>query len=105
MSISNKIAGNWKITEMSQWGQDFVDLVVPGYFNFNSSGGGSFQFGCVEGDINYKINGKLEFSWHGNDEYDPASGRGWVKLKNDNEIHGKIYIHNADSSSFTAVRN
>ncbi|MCF6768531.1 hypothetical protein L3V86_09180 [Thiotrichales bacterium 19S11-10] len=102
--MNEKITGNWKIIEMSTWDQEFVDLVVPGYFKFNHDGNGSFQFGCVEGYINYEISDRFDFSWSGNDECDPASGRGWVKLKGDNEIYGKIYIHDADSSEFTAQR-
>ena len=89
---------------MSQWNQDAVDLVVDGHFVFDSFGGGSFQFICVEGDINYSIANKLEFGWTGNDEYDAASGHGWVKFKNDDQIHGKIHIHNGDSSTFVANR-
>jgi hypothetical protein len=32
------------------------------------------------------------------------SGHGWVKFKNDDQIHGEIYIHNGDSSTFVATR-
>ena len=39
----------------------------------------------------------------GNDEMDPASGRGWAVLDGD-EIHGVIAIHHGDESEFVAKR-
>ena len=26
--------GSWRIVEMEQWDQDFIDLMVPGYIAF-----------------------------------------------------------------------
>ena len=34
---------------MDQWGQDFVDAEVEGFFEFGPNNGGSFQFGYVKG--------------------------------------------------------
>ncbi len=45
----------------------------------------------------------VEWSWEGNDEMDPAQGRGWAKLK-DGELHGMIFIHQGEESGFTAKR-
>jgi hypothetical protein len=40
----------------------------------------------------------------GNDESDPASGRGWAALEEDGSLRGHIYFHLGDDSGFRAVR-
>ncbi|MGM3306069.1 hypothetical protein ACSQ6I_08820, partial [Anabaena sp. WFMT] len=72
-------------------------------------GCGDFQFGLVVGDIdgtNIKDGSveKLEFTWEGSDECDPASGSGWLKIKDKNTLEGNIKIHRGDSSTFLARR-
>ena len=44
----------------------------------------------------------IEFSWDGNDEGDPASGRGWATLRPGASLEGRIYFHMGDDSSFRA---
>ena len=100
--------GLWRITSMAMWGQDFVDAEVEGYFEFGPNGLGSFQFGYVSGEIDYRDGtreGKpsVEWSWDGNDEMDPAQGRGWAVVKGD-ELHGMIFFHGGDDSEFVATK-
>jgi hypothetical protein len=45
----------------------------------------------------------VEWSWEGKDEMDPAKGRGWAKLKDD-QLHGMIFLHLGDESCFVAKR-
>jgi hypothetical protein len=46
----------------------------------------------------------VEWTWDGNDEMDPAQGRGWAVVKGD-ELHGMIFFHSAgDDSEFVATR-
>src|SRR5262249_37304534 len=45
----------------------------------------------------------VESTWDGNDEMDPAQGRGWAVLKGD-ELHGMIFFHQGDDSGFVAKR-
>ncbi len=40
----------------------------------------------------------------GTDESDPCSGRGWIKLKGENEIEGEFKFHDSDNSTFLAKR-
>jgi hypothetical protein len=40
----------------------------------------------------------------GNDECDPASGRGWAVLQDDGSLRGRIFFHLGDDPEFTAVR-
>ena len=102
----NPFVGKWRIVEMEAWDQDYIDLVVPGHVTFESNGLGSFQFGTVEGGLDCRIesvgNGeRVEFSWEGVSETDPACGRGWASIR-DGELHGRIFIHGSDDSSFRA---
>ena len=102
------LKGYWRITWMSQWDQDFVDEEVEGYLEFGSNDLGSFQFGYVQGKIDYRTgvrDGKpsVEFSWDGHDESEAAQGRGWATLDGD-EIIGMIYFHQGDESEFKAKK-
>src|SRR4029450_568037 len=40
----------------------------------------------------------------GNDESDPASGRGWAALEEDGSLRGHIHFHLGDDSGFRATR-
>ena len=93
--------GKWRIIEMELWDQDYIDLVIPGYFSFDKDDLGNFQFGTVEGQIEYRIEQigdveRLEFSWEGSDENDQALGRGWAVLNGD-YLEGRLYFHFGDN--------
>jgi len=67
----NPLRGRSRITWMEQWEQDVVDEEVEGYFEIGSNGFGSFQFGLVTGEIDYRMGTRegapcIEFSWDGN---------------------------------------
>jgi len=104
----NPYIGKWLITEMELWDQEYVNEMTEGHFTFKKDDMGHFQFCCVEGDIDYRIEKcgeieRLEFSWEGQDDSDYAFGRGYVTLKGD-MIEGKIYFHMGDVSWFKAER-
>jgi hypothetical protein len=70
---------------------------------------GSFGFIAVQGELDCREvirDGRpgVEFSWEGNDDCDPASGRGWAVLEEDDSLRGRTFFHLGDDSSFTAVR-
>ena len=46
---------------------------------------------------------RLEFSFEGEDEGDPRTGRGWAILENQ-KLTGRFYFHMGDDSSFVAVK-
>lgn len=102
----NQYIGKWQIVEMELWDKDFIDLEVPGYITFQKDSLGHFQFGAVQGEIDYrveKINGleRLEFTWEGQDEDDPVCGRGWAVIV-DKELQGRLYFHLGNDSGFKA---
>ena len=100
------LVGRWRITWMEQWAQDFVDAEVEGFVRFDEDGSGEFHFGYVHGHLSYQEtdrNGRpaVVFTFEGNDEMDPCSGRGWAFRKGD-RIGGKIVFHRGDESKFKA---
>jgi hypothetical protein len=108
-SAPNSIIGHWRITQMDMWDQDFVDAEVEGYVRLDDGGSGEFQFGYVHGWIDHDLTERdgrpaAEWSWEGNDEMDPASGRGWAALQDDGTIKGKLSFHHGDKSGFVAIR-
>lgn len=101
-------AGRWRIISMSAWEQDFVDEEEEGYFEFDERGNGEFHFGYVHGHMDCRKATRegepaLAWTWDGNDEMDPAQGRGWAILDG-NRLKGKIVIHQGDESDFEAER-
>jgi hypothetical protein len=104
----NPFTGLWHIVSMETWGEDYFNEEVQAFIEFEANGTGHFQFGYVQGYMNWRPTTRegepaVEWSWEGNDEMDPAQGRGWAKLE-DNEMHGMIFIHLADESGFMAKR-
>jgi hypothetical protein len=108
--IKSSLSGRWRIVSMTEWDEDYLDEEVPAYIKFGDNRLGSFQFGYVQGDIDYRTterDGKLavEFSWEGGDAADgtPLTGRGWAVLDGTN-LNGMFYIHQGDESGFEATK-
>ncbi len=102
------LAGKWRITQMDLWDQEAIDLVGRAFIEFGKGQSGSFRFIAVDGgmDCRHKErNGRpyVEFTWDGNDDCDPASGRGWARLEKDGSLSGHIYLHHGDDSGFKAI--
>lgn len=108
----NKImgfVGTWHIYDMEGWDEDYFNMEVQAYIKIESSNGGCFQFGLVCGDIDGKVidhagGERFEFTWEGNDECDPASGSGWVRIKDKDVLEGEFRLHGSDWSHFLARR-
>ena len=69
---------------------------------------GEFAFLCVRADIDYRVVERdglpaIEFSFVGEDEMGPVSGRGWAVLAAD-ELRGRLFFHRGDDSDFVARR-
>ena len=109
MPQKNKFIGKWRITSMSGWDRKYCDMEVKAYLKIEKNLMGDFQFGLVFGQIDGRIvkrsDGEcFDFTWDGNDECDPTSGSGWVKLKGENNVEGEIKLHLGDHSTFQAKR-
>jgi hypothetical protein len=104
-----KYEGVWHILEMELWDEDYFNMEVQAHIRIGSNGIGDFQFGLVSGGLDGEVvkTGNLErfeFTWDGQDEMDPASGSGWLKLSGKDKASGRIKFHLGDSSEFLAVR-
>jgi len=105
---TTSLVGDWRIVEMELWDREYMDMEVPAFIRFEKDGG-EFQFGLVSGSIDSRFLSKsgkcsVEFSWEGQDEMDPASGRGWVTQEDDNLLKGRFFFHGGDESGFVAKR-
>ncbi len=102
--------GRWRIVSMSAWEDDYLDEEVQAYIEFKEKRGGDFQFGYVQGQIDYRTTNRegkpsVEFSWEGDDGADgtPLTGRGWAILQGD-DLQGEFCIHEGDDSEFVAKK-
>lgn len=103
------LAGRWGIVAMDLWDREAIDLVEPGFLEFHSDGTGEFGFIAVRGWMDCRIGTRdgrecVEFSWEGNDEGDPVSGRGWAVLAEPDMLRGHLFFHLGDDSGFAARR-
>lgn len=101
--------GRWCIVSMSAWDEDYIDEEEEGFFEFTDKGWGEFHFGYVHGHMDCRLTTRegeaaVEWTWDGNDEMDPAQGRGWAVVKGD-ELHGMIFLHGSDDSEFVAKKS
>jgi hypothetical protein len=94
---------------MELWDEEYRDLIVPAYIEFSKNRQGEFQFGTVGGWLDCRFSTRdgqsaVDFSWDGQRDNDPGSGRGWATLDGD-PLRGHIFIHCSDDSSFVAKRD
>lgn len=92
---------------MSAWDLDAIDLVEPGYLEFDGDGTGQFGFIAVRGWLDCRPVERagrvgIEFTWDGVDEGDHVSGRGWAVFVDDETVEGHVFFHLGDDSSFRA---
>jgi len=103
---ANPFQGRWIIERMDLWdvAEDCGEFQPCLEFERNDSG--HFQFGCVYGEMDYRLTRRdgqsaVEFSWDGNDETEHVFGRGWAVLEGD-QLKGMLFFHLGDESGFTA---
>jgi hypothetical protein len=106
-AAQTNISGKWRITEIDLWDQEAIDLLGAAFIEFKGKGS-QFRFIAVDGWMDCRHgqrNGRpsVDFTWDGNDECDPASGRGRASLQKDGSLTGHIYFHRGDASGFTAL--
>lgn len=103
------VVGRWRIVDMELWDQNAVDLVAPGFIEFEADSMGSFGFIAVQGSLDWRQAPRegrpgVEFSWEDFDDNDPSSGRGWATLEDDGCLRGHLHFHLGDDSGFHATR-
>ena len=105
-----KLTGRWSITSMDQLDDSYINEEVPGFFEFGKQDMGSFHFGYIQGDVNYRLTERdglpaVEFSWAGYDAGGDSecSGRGWMVLEGDT-LTGRFFFHSGDESGIVLQR-
>lgn len=106
---SSSILGAWRITKTELWDQEALDLIEEACLHFGKAHLGELAMIAMRAGIDYRLetrDGKqrVEFSFDGDDDGDPCSGRGWAMLDDDDVLRGRLYIHRGDESAFEAVR-
>jgi len=103
------ILGAWRITDTELWDRDALDLVEEAFVRFGAEQLGELAMIALRADLDYRLgtnDGKpsVEFSFEGDDDGDPCSGRGSATLGDDDVLRGRLYIHRGDDSAFEARR-
>lgn len=106
-STKTAFVGRWRITEMEQWDQEYIDMDGPGHITFTRDNLGEFHFGCVNTQIDWRHDpeaGRVDFTFEGFDEGDEVSGRGWARIEG-KELVGFFAFHLGDESGFKASKS
>jgi hypothetical protein len=103
------ILGRWQINVVGMSDAPHLDTAVEAFIKIDEEHGGSFQFGLVQGEIDWRPTRRrrrpaIVFTWSGRDGRTPASGRGWAVLDTDRRLRGKVFIHQGRDTSFSAER-
>jgi hypothetical protein len=92
--------GKWRVTHTPDH-----DMAGPGSYILFTEDGGEFALDSLTGSIHGRCEGDaIEFTWHGNDEMDPASGHGWAEKQDDGSLEGEICLESGDEIPFIARR-
>ena len=102
--IPREFQGWWRITETSQWGDDFLDILGPALLSLTGDGD-RLRMHCLLAWVNCTpTRTGVSFTWEGAWEYDQMSGSGRVALARDGRLRGTLRIKDGDSSTFIAER-
>jgi hypothetical protein len=107
-SVKSPLTGRWHLVETDLWSEDSIDLLEQAHIEFGSDGIGYMIVGALQADVDWRIGERdghavVEFSWLGDDDGHPSSGRGWACLDADRQLHVKLYIHRGDEVAMVGV--
>lgn len=109
-NLIKPFVGEYKITEMPNFDDKYLNMEGDPTIIICEDGSGEFHFGVVTGHFQGKIKDKngdmvFAFKWTGNDECDDAAGTGWLLIDNENEgAEGEICFEDADEYYFYAYK-
>ncbi len=103
---TNPFRGEWRIVSTDVW--DDLDDLGPAYLTFGRGRTGELQLMVITASVDYRLVTRddsliAEFSWAGDDDGSPISGRGWAR-RTANGLIGSLLIHEGDESGFVAKR-
>jgi hypothetical protein len=103
---TNLFRGEWRIVSTDV--RDDLDVLGPAHLTFGRGRTGELQLMVITASIDYRLvtrdgSSIAEFSWAGDDDGSPISGRGWARRTADGLV-GRLFIHEGDEAEFVAKR-
>jgi hypothetical protein len=101
----NPFAGEWQITSTDVWERKELGAAR---LTFDRGRWGELELLAITATIDYRVGTRdgrpiVEFSWEGDDDGSPVSGRGWAR-STVGGLTGRLFIHGGDEAEFTAKR-
>lgn len=101
--------GGWRIVETEVWAEDALDTVQPAFVRFDDECIGSFGMIVIQAGIDCRFGVRdgrplVEFTFEGDDDGHPCTGRAWATIEPDGKLRGRLFIHLGDDSEFVAER-
>lgn len=108
MTRANPFRGRWRIVSTDVWDKKDLDDLGPAQITFGPDRMGELNLIAIEASVDYRVGTRdgtpiAEFSWEGDDDGHPTSGRGWVRLDGRGLV-GRLFIHQGDEAGFLAKR-
>ena len=103
---TNPFRGRWRIVSTDGW-EELDDLGLA-QITFGPGRAGEMNFIAIKASVDYRTGTRdgapiVEFSWEGDDDGQPTSGRGWAR-PDGNGLVGRLFIHQGDEAAFVAQR-
>lgn len=100
--------GDWRICQVEQWDERYIDCDVPAFIRFDKRGKGSFHCGEVYGYLDYRAGmmgdrHRIVFEWRGAEDGDFVKGKGWAEARG-GRLSGHFYINRRYDFSFCAQK-
>ncbi len=102
--VPEELYGWWRITETSQWVDDFLDDLGPALISFTGSDDRLRMHNLLAQLTVRGTKAGVSFTWQGSWEYDEMSGSGSARVGSDGKLRGKFRIKNGDDSTYVAER-
>jgi len=102
----NPFRGRWRIVSTDSWEPDVLDEFGLAHISFGPNRTGELHLVAISASVDYRVGTRdgspiVEFTWAGDDDGTPVSGRGWAR-QGPEELIGQLFIHEGDAAKFVA---
>jgi hypothetical protein len=90
------------------WEPAALNEFGPAHLTFGPGRRGELGFIAISASVDYRIGTRdgspiVEFTWAGDDDGSPTSGRGWARRVGQGLV-GHFFVHDGDDAKFVAER-